>query len=658
MSGMFPIGRVIDSGLKLFVRSAQRALPNNTQTRFVPEPLAIPASDVENDDTWGFADTHFEARKNGDVVLTGNRYALSNQRLSSFIPWIQKVMGIHVDPTDMHSWRSSQEYPEPIRNEAFLKDLQLRLKAEQYSDKGSHRLRRGHGHTQEEMYTIKYGKLGRIPDLVVWPESEDDVEWLVQSALTHNVVLIPYGGGTNVTEALRCTDSEARMIVAVDMKRMNAIRWIDPVNRMAFIEAGAVGSYIQKSLARYGWTMGHEPDSIEFSTLGGWVATNASGMKKNRYGNIEDLVIDIHAITPQGKLERSALHPRESVGTDVKQWLLGSEGSLGIVTGAVVKLFPLPEVQRYGSILFPNFECGVAFLYELGKAGSWPASVRLMDNLQFQFGQALKPKSEGFKAYKSKLEKAFVTKVKGLDPDKMVACTLVFEGSEDDVNLQEERVYAIAERHQGMKAGAENGARGYMLTYSIAYIRDFVMKHWVLAESFETSVPWSQAQALCENVKQRVRDEHSKRNLPGEPFITCRVTQIYETGVCVYFYYGFYYKGVENPTQVYHDIEDAARDEILKNGGSLSHHHGIGKLRRGFLPRVMSEASLLWRANTKKALDPKDIFACGNQIPESLLPQQEKMHSDMVTEHSSSESAPKRLKRAPSPTQHRPEHTL
>ncbi len=609
--------------------------PRAGQTRFVPEPLAIAADETESPDMWGFADTAFEAKPNGDVYLTGTRYELSNQRLPSLLPWVQGVMGVTIDPLDIRTWPAPTAFPEPHENPGLLREIKVFLKPEQWTQDGAERLRHGHGQTQEEMYAIKFAKLGRIPDLVVWPAEEQQVLQLVAAAKAHDAVLIPYGGGTNVTDALRCPDGEQRTIVSVDMRKMNRILWIDPVNRMAFIEAGAVGRHIIANLARYGWTMGHEPDSVEFSTMGGWVATHASGMKKNQYGNIEDIVLDVHVITAQGKLERSSVGPRESVGIDPRLWLFGSEGTLGIITGAVVKLFPLPEVQNYGSILFPTFEQGVAFMYELAHAGNWPASVRLMDNLQFQFGQALKPASEGWHVQKSKLEKLFVTQIKGFDPNQMVACTLVFEGAKADVAVQEARVYAIAAKHAGMKAGAENGSRGYQLTYSIAYIRDFVMKHWVLAESFETSVPWSQVTALCDGVKKRVWEEHAKRKLPGTPFITCRVTQIYETGVCVYFYFAFHYKGVENPTAVYHELENIARDEILAQGGSLSHHHGVGKLRQEYLPKIMSDAGLNWRIQAKKALDPSDIFGCHNQVTARATATE----AAVFPEHSSSETA-------------------
>src|SRR5207247_8447270 len=130
---------------------------------------------------------------------------------------------------------------------------------------------------------------------------------------------------------------------------------------------GAVGRQIMSELKKHGVTMGHEPDSVEFSTLGGWIVTNASGMKKNRYGNIEDLVLDVSVVTTGGKLERTSASPRESIGLDLRRLMFGSEGTLGIITSAVIKIFPLPEVQKYGSVLFPAFEAGFHFMYDLAR---------------------------------------------------------------------------------------------------------------------------------------------------------------------------------------------------------------------------------------------------------------------------------------------------
>jgi alkyldihydroxyacetonephosphate synthase len=581
--------------------------------RLVPSPLPAKTGDAESLAVWGFTDTAFEINAQGHVAVSGQRYdGLSGESLPNLLPWFQSVLQVTLDTSDVAPSSYPPVVPPSMPADAFLGAARQLFADDQIVVDAATRLRHGHGQTQEEMYTIKNGSLGRVPDYVVFPDAESQVLALVQMASRFNVSLIPYGGGTNVTDALRCPDGETRPIVSVDMSRMNRVLWIDPVNRMACIQAGMVGRHIVEALKKHGFTMGHEPDSIEFSTLGGWIATNASGMKKNRYGNIEDIVLDVHVVTQAGKLERSSIAPRESVGLDPRQWLFGSEGNLGIITAAVVKLFPVPAVEHYGSVLFKTFEAGVAFMYAIAQTRRPPASIRLMDNLQFQFGQALKPAATGLKALKSKLEKAYVLNVLGFDPNKMTACTLVFEGSADEVADQERMLYRIAKAHGGMKAGEENGRRGYQLTYGIAYIRDFVMTQHVMAESFETSVPWSQAVALCDNVKKRIYAEHAARKLPGLPFISCRVTQLYDTGVCIYFYFAFYAKGVAHPSEVYLEIEKAARDEVLKSGGSLSHHHGVGKLRQSFMPEIMSPAALAWRQQAKQALDPGNIFGAGN----------------------------------------------
>jgi alkyldihydroxyacetonephosphate synthase len=436
---------------------------------------------------------------------------------------------------------------------------------------------------------------------------------LIHIAKKHNVCVVPYGGGTNVTEALRCSAHEERFILSVDMKGMNRILWIDPVNHLACIQAGAVGRNIMNQLAEHGFTLGHEPDSVEFSTLGGWIATNASGMKKNKYGNIEDIMIDVNLVTPQGVMSREGCFPRESIGLDPRRFILGSEGNLGIVSQAIVKIFPLPEVQKYDSILFHDFNTGVEFMYAMTRQGVVPASARLVDNLQFQFSQALKPGKEGLQKIKGQLEKSFVTQVKGFDTQQMVACTLVFEGAAEEVAYQQAHINRLAKEFKGMKSGSENGEKGYELTFSIAYIRDFVMDHYILAESFETSMPWSKAVALQDKVKQRVNDEHARLGLPGKPFVSCRLTQVYDTGCCIYFYLAFYYKDVENPSDLFTKIEHAARDEILKSGGSLSHHHGIGKLRQDFLPQIMSDETRRFNQAAKEAMDPDNMFGINNQ---------------------------------------------
>jgi alkyldihydroxyacetonephosphate synthase len=579
---------------------------------FPPRFISSPA-DKENLDVWGFTDSGFEVMPDGNVHIKGERYAAGGDVLDKLLPWVRDVMEVDIRGDLQNPPNYPPTIPDPIKNPSLIKALTKFLSSEQLCSDSEVRLRHGHGHTQEDMYSIKYGEVKRIPDLVVYPDNEEDVAAIVKAVGENDACLIPYGGGTNVTAALQCPEDEKRCIVSVDMKGLNRIHWIDTDNHMACIEAGAVGRNIFSQLKEYGFTIGHEPDSVEFSTLGGWVATNASGMKKNRYGNIEDIVLDFNVVTADGIIERHDLNPRESIGSDPRTWLFGSEGNFGIVTSVVVKLFPLPESEVHGSVLFPDFDAGYRFMKEITRAGVIPASVRLVDNLQFQLSQALKPTKIGLPALKSQAEKLLVTKALGFNPQKMCACTLVFEGSRSETEAQQKSLYQIAKKHGGMKAGAENGKRGYQLTFAIAYIRDFIMNHYLIAESFETSVPWSKLPNLVASVKQRLHDECAARGIPGKPFVTARITQVYPTGAAVYFYFAFYYKGIENPSALYAEIEHAAREEILSCGGSLSHHHGIGKLRESFLPQILSPTALQWKRKFKDTIDPKHVFAVGNQ---------------------------------------------
>jgi alkyldihydroxyacetonephosphate synthase len=563
----------------------------------------------ERPNGWGYADTQFEIEGSA-VRLEGSRYEISGKRIPALLEWAAEKLGqpLSLQPEFDSSGATPIDPPKAVPE--FCAALETTQIA--YSTDDTARRRHAHGHALEEVYAIRIGRIERAPDVVVYPESEAQVVALVQLAQHHKVALVPFGGGTNVSHALKLPHTETRAMVSVDMRRMNKILTLDKENCLAHIEAGIYGDDLQKALEQQGYTLGHEPDSIEFSTLGGWIATRSSGMKKNRYGNIEDLVLDVRLVTPSGVIAGSAM-PRESMGIDPRVLALGSEGNLGIICSAWVKVFPLPEVRKFDSVLFHDFASGLAFMHDLSKHPPYPASARLLDNFQFQFGQALKPETLGWKKTKSQLERQVVTGLLGFKPDQMCAFTLLYEGSVEDVRLQQARVARLAKKYKGFQAGGENGKRGYQLTFAIAYIRDFMMRLGIMAESFETSVPWSKLASMCEAVRECVLREHKKLGLPGNPFVSWRVTQIYHSGAAVYFYLGTLANGVKDPADAFAVLEHAARATILEHGGSISHHHGVGKLRAGFVGQVKTEAGQGVLTAAKAHLDPQDIFAIHNQ---------------------------------------------
>lgn len=588
---------------KIEIIEADQALP-------APADLDL---DEEDDVGWGFRDTRFEVLPNGNVVLTGSRYNLCGCEMPKLLPWLAGTFGAPVSAQDRRP-PSVASPPPPAKDVfPFVDEIRKQLGRDQVTTDDRVRLRHGHGHTGVEIYALFYGRLPRIPDLVVFPATEEQVLDLVVAANKHDVVLIPFGGGTNVTRALECPSDERRPIVSIDMRRMNRVLWIDEENGQAEIQAGAAGRHIIAELASRGFTMGHEPDSVEFSTLGGWIATNCSGMKKNRYGNIEDIVTDLSLVTSLGVVRRFSAAPRESAGIDPRRCFFGSEGTLGIITRATVKVRRMPEAKVYGSLIFPDFETGFSFLRAIERAQSVPASIRLMDNVQFQFGAALSGEPSFWEQQKMSLGKFMLSKVKGIDLSRCSLGTVVFEGSREEVKQQQATVYRIAREQGAVVSGPSHGERGYNMTFGIAYLRDLAFQHHIIAESFETSVVWKNALELCRRVEQRCIEKHRELGLPGRCMFSMRITQLYATGVCIYFYMGFFAKGVDDPIGKYAELEDAAREEILACGGSLSHHHGVGKLRMRFLEGIQTEATNDINRRLKAALDPKDVFACRNQ---------------------------------------------
>ena len=478
--------------------------------------------DYVKDKGWGYKDTEFVIDdKSKQVGLTGSRYAFSGQILPNFREWAETVVGI--DMSEFSTPQKIMDVDAPILNDDFLHAIKSHVSRLSFDQR--ERIMHSHGQSLQEIYEVRNGKLPRCIDAIIYPISTEQVEVIVKEAVRTGVCLVPYGGGTNVTHALICPENEKRMMISVDMTRMNHVKWVDKVNMTASIEAGIIGIDMENELKKYGVVSGHEPDSIEFSSLGGWVSTRASGMKKNVYGNIEDILVSVKIVTPLGTYVKTNECPRTSNGPDLDNIILGHEGSYGIITEVILRVRPTPQVQEYGSVVFPDFESGCKFMQEVSKSRIWPASCRLVDNLQFQFGVALKPQENSkFKMMIDKIKKYYILKIKGFDANKMCAATLLFEGTKEECKRQQKSIYSLAVKNKGLKAGSENGQRGYFLTYVIAYLRDFAANYSFMAESFETSVPWSNVQKLCENVNEKIVDSCRKKGVEQKVFVSFRVT--------------------------------------------------------------------------------------------------------------------------------------
>jgi len=450
---------------------------------------------VESFGAWGFVDSRFVLNTLADgsnvVIMKGDRYSISGKPLPRLVGFIEKELNMKIDPNNCTLQGVEFCVPEgKLTSEDAVRILTaIDNNMNRLSTLARDRARHGTGHTQDDIYSLRSGTFRtRLPDAVVWPRSISEVQALTSLATTFNWCIIPFGGGTNVTHSTHCPSVtvDPRLMVSVDMKLMNNVLWVNEEDGLAHVEAGITGRDLIERMRTLGFTIGHEPDSYEFSTLGGWIATKASGMKQNKYGNIEDIVKEVTVVTAKGIMShkhkaKKVSFGRSSVGIEPKSFMLGSEGCLGVITSAVIKIWPLADEISHESVLFPSFEAGLRFVKDLSKQRMLkPASVRLLDNEQFRLGQAMTGEQSSLEWLKSYISKKMGFYLCNLS-EKTVACaTITFEGNATEVQFQKRIICELAVAHGGVLAGSRVSKSGYDLTFAIAYLRDFAINYNIL----------------------------------------------------------------------------------------------------------------------------------------------------------------------------------
>ena len=564
---------------------------------------------------WGYKDSAFVSKQKKAVTLSGNRYEICSKNLPNLIPFAEEMLGIEILPKPQIKEVEKKYISEKKVNKDFMDELVSVFDEDRYCSTDDERLLHSHGQTtSDEVYKVLYSKLDSFIDLVFYVESENEAKKLIELAKKHNVCLIPFGGGTSVSNALKIPQTEKRMIVSVDTRRMNKIKELDEENLLATVESGILGIDLEKQLNDRGYTAGHEPDSIEFSTLGGWISTNASGMKKHRYGNIEDIVQNVTLITPNGIINQLKPLTRSSIGVKAQNLVFGSEGNFGIITKATIRIHKKPEASTFESILFHRWEDGVNFMYDVSHSNLIPASSRLMDNSMVRFASALKEEKTGYDKFIDSVKNFIVFKVKGFNPKKCVVAIFKMEGSKQEVKYQRNNLKILAKKYNPVFAGAGQGKSGYNLTLAIAYIRDFFMDQNIIGETLESAVPWSDVIKVRKAVTEKLKELHKKHNLPGKFLFGSRLSKVYHSGACMYNTIAMSFKGIEKPEEIFGEIEHELRKTIIDNGGSISHHHGVGKLRKDFIPDTISKGSIDLIKDMKSSRDPKNIFGVRNNI--------------------------------------------
>jgi len=570
---------------------------------------------------WGYADSRVSLEDHG-FFFHGTRYdKVSNNPLPKFKGFCDTMVpgfdanGPRNTVADMEPTREQRKRDEERHSMVqyvvcnLEEDIGLKMNTDYPI-----RVNGSHGQELTEIHTNIHNSFRNIADMVVFPETKQDIIALIKAASVYDIVLIPFGGGTNVSRCLEIPDHcMDRVVCVVNMTAYCSVEWIDKTNMLACVQAGATGDDLEMELGKYGVMFGHQPDSCEFSTMGGWVSTNASGMKKNRYGNIEDNVVSVEWVDGNGDIVSYKNHQRTALGPTATKLMFGSEGNFGIILSCVIRIRSLPEKTDYDSWVFPNMNQGIKFMKAVSETDSWPASLRLMNNEQFRLGQAFKPPASKFKAMIEPVLKFVLTRVKGFDLMEMAASTVVYEGSKEQIAMQRGIISRCAGKYGGMSGGSSSGKDGYNVTFAIAYIRDCLYKYGIMGETIECSVSWRDLNAMLDGVTNEFHAMCEAKGIP-ERFFCYRVSQIYKEGVCVYCTFGLPLEDTKRDIGVFEAIERETRVSILRYGGSLSHHHGIGKLRADFIAEEFDFSDIDVMMRIKATIDPNNIFANGNGI--------------------------------------------
>lgn len=420
---------------------------------------------------WGYNDSRFKYSDHS-FTFTGKRYDIGNGvAFPNMKPYTEEKYGIKIDDLGQSKKLEQREenYPIRVENLEFLEEV--KSSQIEFTHDFDERILRAHGQSASDMFTANFERFPRLPDLILFPKNHENVEKIVKLANEFNVALIPVGGCTNVAESCACPGGEKRQIAVVDCSQMNRLLWIDRENHLACFESGVVGQDLERTLNSKGFTMGHEPDSIEFSTLGGWVSTRASGMKRQKYGNIEDIVKNFKLVTSIGTFNKKFSAPRVSMGPNFDEVFIGSEGIFGILTEVVIKIHEAPEIKRYGSIIFHDFDSGIDCMREIAKSSCQPASLRLVDNFHFDSRVMLHQSKSKLLDVIEHFKTSYLSLIKRYDLKKVAVATFLFEGKKNDVERDESILLGISKKHGGYSSGQSYGKMGYQVTFYIAYIR-------------------------------------------------------------------------------------------------------------------------------------------------------------------------------------------
>jgi len=510
---------------------------------------------------------------------------------------------------DFHPPRHFDIPEVPARRQEHIRDIFATIGQRRINFKPEDRLEIALGKSYYDIVRIQDARTLVTPDAIITPNNHDEVQYIVKQAAEHGVKIIPLGGGSNVVGSLTLEAAEDKHTIRIcmNLRHMGRLLQLDETHLTARFEGGIYGPKLEAFLNEKGFTLGHFPQSFEYSTLGGWVVTRSAGQESTYYGKIEDLVESITVATPLGTIHTNHF-THDAMGINLLPLFFGSEGTLGVVTEVTVKISRLSRKHRWITAIFPSFEDGAKMMKTLIQEGLHPSVVRLSNATEtMMFSQLADTKTET--SWVDKLKKdvqQFVLQLKNLQEP----CLLILKLEQPNATIAPQVVYVkdLISRNRGMYLGSKIGEKWEEGRYKTPYLRDSMVEHRILIDTMETMVSWHDVLRLHRNLG--IELSKSKAFNKEKGIYMAHISHIYPHACCLYVTLLTPMQSGRELEQ-WHEVKKLVTDTFLKYNASISHHHGIGFDHQDWYLRYSDPLTLEVLKVVKQKIDPRGVMNPG-----------------------------------------------
>ena len=465
------------------------------------------------------------------------------------------------------------------------------------------RVRHAVGKSYADLARLRQGRLENAPDAVVMPASAEVLPELFAECAEHRVAVVPFGGGTSVVGGVEAIRGSHRAVISLDLSLFCDFAF-DKTSMLAMLGAGHRGPGAEKLLNEWGVTLGHVPQSFEQATIGGFAATRSAGQASTGYGRFDDLVSSLRLMTPVGEIETLGT-PHTAAGPALRELILGSEGCFGVIRDVVVRVRPEPESRRYEAWYSESFEGGVDLVRKLTQAGAAPDVIRLSDEAETGVTMAnAGPTGVAGWAFDR------YTRLRGVAGGCLIIAG--WEGAREDVRRRRAISAGLMRAEAGVYLGQGAGRSWLHGRYAGPYLRDTLLDRGLMVETLETSQDWRRLRPLYGAVSEALSDAMSEQGTPG--LVNCHLSHAYADGASLYFTF-ICRANLDDPVGQWRTVKRAASDAIVACGGTITHHHAVGRDHLPWMMHEVGETGVEVLRALKQELDPAGIMNPGKLIP-------------------------------------------